>query len=73
MQNQKSNAREIMLKLDSMKEIAIELHNINHDLDKWRGSGKRIFAQKYEVMINELMESLEHSLQLSAALTERIN
>ncbi len=68
----KHKASKIMLRLDRMLEIASELHHINHKMDSWKGNAKRSFADKYEGVVKELIESLEYSSRLTVALKQSL-
>ena len=69
----KYKVSEIILQLDRMLEIGSELHHINHSMDSWNGKAKRIFADKYEGVVKELIESLEYSSRLTAVLKQSLD
>lgn len=62
---------EIMILLKSMLDKANELNSINHELDSWKGKAKQLYADKYNIIINELIESLEYSLKETAVMKQK--
>ncbi|HHU71358.1 MAG TPA: hypothetical protein GXZ21_04895 [Clostridiales bacterium] len=67
------NISEIMILLNSMLDKTYELSSINHQLDSWKGKAKELYADKYNIIINELMESLEYSLNETAVMKQKID
>ena len=62
---------EIMILLNSMLDKAYELNSINHELDSWKGKAKQLYADKYNIVINELIESLDYSLKETAVMKKK--
>lgn len=67
-----NKVREIMLRLDRMLEIANELQSTDYKMDSWKGKAKRVFTEKYEGVVKELIDSLEYSSRLTAMLKQSI-
>jgi hypothetical protein len=48
-----------------------ELNSINHELNSWKGKAKQLYADKYNIVINELIESLDYSLKETAVMKKK--